>query len=258
LVTALDEETVSQADVITNSGNVRPIDKKMIDWMKPTAVIPLMYEAWELRSSDVDVGACQERGIRVAGTNERHPAVDVFGYLGVLAVRLLHDAGIPVYGSKVLLLCDNEFSPYIERGLVGCGANVTVVSKLTLICNWAEESYQAILIALKPGRDSVVDGPALETVFRHSPGTTLVQFWGDLDRSIAVDLGFAVWPEKAPREGHMGILLSAVGPDAIVCLQAAGLKVGQVLSHIPEVQKSDREYCQFIGISVQTGDIGNN
>ena len=37
-----------EADVVTNSGHVRPIDAETVAWMKPTAVVPLMYEAWEL------------------------------------------------------------------------------------------------------------------------------------------------------------------------------------------------------------------
>jgi hypothetical protein len=58
----------------------------MISWMKPTAVIPLMFEAWEFRPSDLELAAAQQRGILVAGTNERHPDVDVFSFLGIMAV----------------------------------------------------------------------------------------------------------------------------------------------------------------------------
>ena len=46
---------------------------------------PLMYEAWEFRAQDVHLEAWSCDGIRVAGTNERHPAVDVFSYLGIMA-----------------------------------------------------------------------------------------------------------------------------------------------------------------------------
>jgi len=119
MIAEVSRDIVSQADVITNSGHVRPIDAAFVSWMKPTAVLPLIYEAWELRPEDVDVEACERRGILVAGTNERHPAVDVFSYLGIMAVELLLDAGVAVYGSRVLSLCDNAFSPFIERGLAG-------------------------------------------------------------------------------------------------------------------------------------------
>src|SRR6478672_1970860 len=37
-------EHVADSDIITNSGFVRPIDRTMISWMKPTAVVPLMWE----------------------------------------------------------------------------------------------------------------------------------------------------------------------------------------------------------------------
>jgi hypothetical protein len=38
-----------------------------------------------------------------------------------------------------------------------------------------------------------------------------------------------VWPDKAPKPGHMGILPSALGPEPIIRLQVGGLKVGQLL-----------------------------
>ncbi|MBV8078339.1 MAG: hypothetical protein JO284_18150, partial [Planctomycetaceae bacterium] len=99
VITERSPEVIAQADVITNTGHVRPIDSEMVAGMKPTAVVPLMYESWEFRASDVDLDACRQRRISVAGTNERHPAVDVFSYLGIMAVKLLLDAGVAVYGS---------------------------------------------------------------------------------------------------------------------------------------------------------------
>ncbi len=79
-------------DIVTNSGQVRPIDAAMIAQLKPGCVIPLMYESWEYRPSDLDLAACRQHGVVVAGTNEQHPDVDVFSYLGQLAVKQLHEA----------------------------------------------------------------------------------------------------------------------------------------------------------------------
>ena len=114
-------EEVSRADILTNSGHVRPIDSELIGWMKAGAVIPLMYEKWEFRASDLDLAACRAKGIPVVGTNERHPAVDVFSYLGMMAVKLLADAGVAVYRSRILLLCDNPFESYIRHALMYVG-----------------------------------------------------------------------------------------------------------------------------------------
>ena len=48
------QDIVAQADIITNSGHVRPINAQMISWMNTQAVIGLMYEAWEFRAEDIE------------------------------------------------------------------------------------------------------------------------------------------------------------------------------------------------------------
>ncbi|MCH7562414.1 MAG: hypothetical protein IH968_01210 [Gemmatimonadetes bacterium] len=220
------EEIVASADIVTNSGHVRPIDASMIGWMKTAAVIPLMYEAWELRPGDLDLAACHERGILVAGTNERHPAVDVFGYLGVMAIKLLLDAGVAVYDSMILLLCDNPFAPFIVRGLEGAGARVTLQSALS---EDDRGNFDAVVVAIQPGAEAVLGAQALPVLSRW-PGVVVAQFWGDIDRGALEGAGIPFWPSTPPDPGHMGVLPSQVGPEPIVRLQAGGLKVGQLLT----------------------------
>jgi hypothetical protein len=227
IVTELTPAMIGEADVVTNSGHVRPIDARFISRMKPTAVIPLMYEAWEFRPDDLDLAACRARGIRVAGTNERIPEVDVCSSLGVLAVKLLLDAGVAVYGSRVLLLCDNAFAPYIQRGLTGAGAAVETASELSAVVGHGP--VDAVLVALQPRREAVVDAAGVAAIAARWPGAVLAQYWGDVDRDAVVAAGIPVWPERAPGAGHMAILPSGVGPEPIVRLQAGGLKVGEVL-----------------------------
>jgi hypothetical protein len=227
VITHKSYEHVSQADIITNSGHVRPLDNEMIGWMKPTAVIPLMYETWELRPSDVDIEACRHRGLAVAGTNERHPSIDVFSFLGPMAIKQLLDAGVAVYAGRILLLCDNLFSPFIERGLVGCGAYVDVHRQLADVPR--SNTYDAILVALQPGSKPVLTAAEAHTIAVSMPGAIVVQFWGDIEREAFYAADITVWPPTAPPQGHMGILPSAIGPDPVVRLQCGGLKVAEVL-----------------------------
>src|SRR5579859_4071324 len=131
VLTERDPSLFASADIVTNSGHVRPIGPELLGRMKDTAVIALMYEAWEFRPEDLDLAACARYGIVVGGTNERHPDIDVFSYLGILTVKLLLDAGVAVYGGSVLLLCDNPFGSFIERGLRGAGATVDLLDRLS-------------------------------------------------------------------------------------------------------------------------------
>lgn len=220
-------EIVSTANIVTNSGHLRPIDRETISWMKPDAVIGLMYEAWEYRANDLDLTACRERGIQVAGVNERHPAIDVFSFLGIMAVKLLLDAGIAVYASQILLLCDNPFKPFIERGLTNAGATVDIAINLEETPK--DKSYDAILVALHPQAKSVLSATDAKTIAKYYPGTLVAQYWGDIARSAFEFYNIPLCPELEPKLGHMGILPSAVGPEPIIRLQTGGLKAAEVI-----------------------------
>lgn len=223
-----DPAILKRADIVTNSGQVRPIDEAMIAHLKSTCVVPLMYEAWEYRAADVDLDACRSEGIAVAGTNERHPAVDVFSFLGMMAVRQLHDAGIAVYGSHIAVLCDNDFAPFISSGLEGCGAKVRQARQLTR--HLLAPQCDAVLVALQPGDRPVLTAADASLLGQCAPGTAVVQYWGDVDRKALAGARVPVWPPHDPPAGHMAVLPSAIGPEPIVRLQAGGLKVGEVLA----------------------------
>lgn len=221
----LDPSLVASADIVTNSGHLRPLDRRLLSQLKPTAVVTLMYEAWELRAEDVDLVACRQQGIAVAGTDERHPSVDVFSYLGAMAQKLLFDAGVAVYGSRLLVLSDNPFAPFLEHGLTAAGAEVQVAETLPLDLG---RPADAILVALSPQDRPVLSSAQLAAFAERFPGTPLVRFWGDLP----AELPLPIWPPNRPGGalGHMGVLPSDLGPEPVVRLQAGGLKVGELLA----------------------------
>lgn len=228
IVAGRDAADIGAADIVTNSGQVRPIDAAMIAGLKPGCVIPLMYESWEYRASDLDLEACGKHGVLVAGTNEQHPAVDVFSYLGQLAIKQLHDAGIAVRGTRITLLCDNSFGPYIERELRHNEATVTSVTALT--AEVLAPYCDAVIVAMLPGDEFVLTAAEAKLIAATVPDTVVVQYWGDVDRAALAEDRLEVWPPAAPKSGHMGVLPSAVGPEAVVRLQSGGLKVGEVLA----------------------------
>jgi hypothetical protein len=222
-----DSEIVKKADIITNSGHVRPIDAQMIASMKSTAVVPLMFESWEFRPGDLDLEAARRRGVQVVGTNERHPDVDVFSFLGLMAVKLLADAAVAAYKSRILVLCNNPFAPYIERGLEAAGSAVRTSASLDGGV-LAEGPWDAVLVALTPGSKPVIGPVEADLLAKCASGAVVAQFWGDLDRTALDARIVPYWPLHAPSAGHMGILPSGVGPEAIVRLQTGGLKAAEV------------------------------
>lgn len=120
-------EALQTADIVTNTGFVRPIDGEMIRHLKPTAVIPLMWETWELREKDLDLARCWERGIPVLGTNERTGGLETFRYVGLIALKLALNLGIEVFRSRILLYSSGEFAESILKTFSDNGAEVFLV-----------------------------------------------------------------------------------------------------------------------------------
>jgi hypothetical protein len=104
IITTIKDDVRARADIVTNSGHLRPIGRSIISKFPQHCVIALIFETWEFRTSDIDVAAARERSIPIIGVNEHHPAVDVFPYLGRFCGNMLHEAGIPVYGSRIALV----------------------------------------------------------------------------------------------------------------------------------------------------------
>src|SRR5689334_24346762 len=113
-----------------------------------------------------------------------------------MAVKLLFDAGVAVYSNRVLVVCDNPFSPYIERGLTGAGASVDVVERLS--AKVRGNVYDAILIALRPGRQPRLGIAEVTRIREDSPGAVVVQFFGDIDREAFASADIPIWPLEEP------------------------------------------------------------
>jgi hypothetical protein len=230
---------IEHADIVTNSGHLRPLDADFLRRLKPAAVVPLMYESWEYRAADLDLEFCRRHGIAVAGTNEQHPALRVFDYLGILAVHGLLQCHVPVTFSRLLLISGNAFGPHIQRTLAGCEADVHVFD------GKSADRYDAVIIAATPEDQPIIGhaGAAKYTPAQIGQFGTLVQVWGDVDRSALP--GVACWPPEPPAKGHMGVQLNDVGPEPVVRLQAGGLKVGEVLRR-DSTSPRDTAYCQTL------------
>lgn len=222
----LDPAVLASCDILTNSGHLRPITAGTIALLPAHAVIALMFEAWEFRGLDLDLAAARARGIRVAAVNERHPHVGVFDFLGPLAVRQLQDAGLDPDGRRVALLCDNPFLPHVFAGLEAAGASTAVAARAD---DLPAGPFEAVVVALDPGRNPPLDAHALRVLARKAPRGTVTQFFGDIDRTAATGTRLGFWPPQAPARGHMGILLNVLGPEPIIRLQAGGLRAAEVV-----------------------------
>ena len=125
----LSSELIQQADIVTNSGLVRPIDKKFINSMKKTAVISLMWEPWEFRESDIDIKTCWRNNISILGVNETNELMNCMDCAGDLILKILKINNLSIKNKNVIFVAENKSAFYIIEALLSVGvASLVCVS----------------------------------------------------------------------------------------------------------------------------------
>ena len=217
-------------DLVTNLGFVRPIDRELLGKLSSLGVVSCMHEAWEVRAEDVDLQACRELGIAVAGVWEDFGGMDVFRSCGQLAVKMCFEAGLEVAGNRIVVMSSDRFGPVIAAALRANLADARLVASVGEL-QGAGSDIDAVVVADYLAEQPVFDGAAdaLEDFAAANPGSTFVQFAGalPLDRLRALDLPVHPGQPLPPR--RMMFTLAHLGLRPVVYLHAAGLKVGELL-----------------------------
>jgi hypothetical protein len=251
IVEELTPEIIAKADIITNAGHLRPLTADKLKHARKGAVLPLMFEAWEWREADLNLNFCKENGIEVGATNERHPDIDVFSYLGDMALKQIFDAGLCPYKNNFVLICNNDFGPFIARVLAKVCASLAVCDKAEnrysyngIDIDWigdfpdfdVPEKYrnaEAVIFTAYPfDQNWIGEGKGTEVITvdklkAQINNPFILRYAGDIDETYCEEkINF--FP-KHVSSGHMGILPSAIGFDPIIRLQSGGLKVGELL-----------------------------
>jgi hypothetical protein len=225
-IKTLSPDVIAKADIITNSGHLRPLNRQKLQYAKD-----------------------RQRGFKIGATNERHLEVDVFNYLGDMAVKQIFDAGLCLYKNKFVLICNNDFGPYIAKVVSRMCNRLGVIDKeenrnkyqsnnIEWLGNFPDVTIpegfrdaEAVILTAYPfgkvwiGKDSLIHIEKLKAGLNHP---FILRYTGDVDCQLLDANGIKYFPKDVP-SGHMGILPSAIGYDPIIRLQAGGLKVGEAL-----------------------------
>lgn len=248
-----------QADIVTNSGFVRPITADHMDMMKQTAVIPLMWETWEFRDNDLDLNAALEKNILVLGTDESAEGAALTPYGGMMALKLLMEMNLEVYHNRVILLgggiigesmfdalqtnraeC-HWFVETIENEYQEAYKNIPDRKDLFAQADaviFAEHRFNRTII----GQDTGLDFPELA---RLNPELKIGIVAGNIDIDGLKESGLYYYPHEIKSFGYMSFQAHQLGPAPIIELFAAGIRVGQVMARCREQGKSLEETVEF-------------
>lgn len=221
---------VASADIITNSGFVRPLNSDLLTKAKDGLVIPLMFEAWELRGEDIDLEFCKQKGIKVAGTWENHPSIGVFDAVGPLAIKLAMEAGFEVYQNNIAVWSDDHFGE--EACAAFKAAKATSVKSYTKVDDLMKDlaDIDFIFICRYSEKESFF-GPNgifdIDRMLAINDSVGVVHLYGDIDNELLKARNIKVYPDRRGRSMTMTRTLAHVGLKPVLNLQIAGLKVAQ-------------------------------
>ena len=230
---------LAQVDIVTNLGFVRPIDKKVIAHLKPTAVLPLMWETWEFREADLDLAECRRVGIMVLGTNEREVGIDLFTYVGYLAVKLAFELEIEIYRSKVVVVGSGVFGENCVRAFDKLEAHIKYIDLAagdSLETESAKSKlHNADLIVLVEHRNPVCligsqGQMTVDELLALSPHLSIVHIAGNINRQEIDNAAIPCLPQKSAAPGYMSVATDYLGPKPVIVLHTAGLKVGEAMA----------------------------
>jgi hypothetical protein len=224
-------EHLQEADIVTNSGFVRPIDQNTLSMMKPTAVIPLMYETWEIRKEDIDLDYCRSNDILVLGVNEECPPMDIMRYSGFLVSKLMFECGLGVHKDKILILGSGRLGNNLAHFM---GVNGIDFSWISLDDNVRDENRQYLSKIEDVKRDlSKFDAIVVGENYHN------VELIGENGTIKTAELS-----EKSPL--IQIIHICGNGPKATVELNTAGLKVGEIMARNRLKYNLNRAYKESI------------
>jgi len=228
------KEIIRQANIITNLGFVRPIDKNFIEMMNEKSVIPYMCEAWEYRQGDIDLEACKNKNIPVLATNEDYSGLEVFDFCGNLCIKMLFELEIEVYKSKIVVVGKDKFARVIEKYLKAAGSEVYMVENLTSETNRRFlENIDALVVA-DYSKDSIIgtinSQISPKELIDLSRKISVIQFAGDVDIDELHKYDIPYFPQRRLGKDRMGMTLADLGPRPVIDLHCAGLKVGEEMA----------------------------
>lgn len=233
------DRRLARADIVTNLAGVRPLNAPFLQRLKSTVAIPLMWETWEYRPTDLDLAACRRLGIPVLGTNEHHPALKTFEYLGPLALKLLLELDIEMTHCRVVVLGSDEFAQHIVKALAAQGVDISLLdAQRQGVLRMAStrrvlERADALVIAEHHSRRALI-GPRGELTPRElaalNAGIVIAHLCGGIDRPSLEAAGLRCHPARFAPPGYMSVATGYLGPRPVIELHAAGLKVGEALA----------------------------
>jgi len=185
IIKTSDRGFISEADIVTNSGNVRPITCQDICSMKSEAVIALMMMKSQVRKGDVDFYCAKKSKIRVVGTDEER--IGILDSIPFKIMKVCFEADLSVWKDKFFLISDGKIQRIIKNFFEKSDIHINIED--------IDVFYDAVVVSdYSKKRLSNEISKIIEKLYSINPLIQVIWISGALDESFCVRNGIAVYP----------------------------------------------------------------
>lgn len=251
-------EKLSEVNLVTNSGFVRPIDNFIINSINSKSAICLMWETWEYRPGEIDLHAALDRSIPVVGTNESFHIGNMYKYPLILSLKLMFELGSEIANEKICLLGSGLTAKLIYKGFKSMNLDVTWFGSKEFCndsncipyekLNHNKIAFDCVVCAENIYRNEIVgrNGFVNFKKFKEfSPFLKWGHLSGTIDQEDLRNSGISYYPKKILPAEYMSYETQVLGYRPILELNSQGLKVGEIVAKARINGKSVEESIQL-------------
>jgi len=230
-INSYEECDPGEVDIVTNLAMLRPISKEFIQEMKSTSAIALMFEPWEYRRTDFDIDVAIKNEVSVVGTNESNSLVATLQYVGLLALKLLLENDIAIFGSSIWIIGDDIFGTKCQSTLEKLGAMVelTITHKNSGNISPKQIPDAVIVVENKNPNILVFNSQTSSGQEWTNKGVKIIHICGNLDVRKVRSFGLDLIPESPANFGFMSFNTSYLGYEPVARLHSGGLKAAETV-----------------------------
>lgn len=225
---------MQESDIITNSGNVRPITKEDISLFKKGAVIALMMQSDQVRPKDVDQYFCLVNDVECVPVNEFN--VGIRRSMAFKTIKALFEAGLSVWNDRYVV-CGNLMLSVVKFFNKN---NIDFIQAGSRSCykikNINFSTMDAIIIHDYYNNDLWIghekDNPkiSIEKIKKENPLIKIVNISGNVDLTACFSNNIDVFPSTRYIKGKTTISGDYLSHKVTIELNVAGLKAAEIVA----------------------------
>ena len=228
--TELKNEDFFEASIITNSGFLRPLDNEFIRKLKPGSLISLMYDEWEFRGNEISIEQCNQKRIKIIGTNENSKDFPIFSYCAPLFLKMTLNAGYEVFNNNILVWSSDDFGLQAKQAFENNGAKkVVLTTNLSTLHHFLPKIDFIFICDYNQKTPYFKAGGCFDVslFIKKNPQIGIIHLFGEIGIEELKKNSIYFYPMREGKSKQMTFTLADLSPLPLLKLQIASLKAAQ-------------------------------